>query len=156
MSDSLGSHGLQYARLPCPSLSAGICSNSRPLGQWCYPTILSSVAPFFYLQFFPASGSFPMNWLFISDGQSIGESWKWKDSGRQIPESQQELPRLKEPIFWSHLFRHHYSDNNQMRPSSRIFSKLTHTHKPSGSAIPKKPLVAVESPKGLPWGCHKY
>ena len=46
MSDSLQSHGLQHARLPCPSLSPGACSNSRPLSQSCHPTISSSVAPF--------------------------------------------------------------------------------------------------------------
>ena len=31
MSNSLQPHGLQYARLPCPSLSPRICSNSHPL-----------------------------------------------------------------------------------------------------------------------------
>ena len=40
MSDSLPPHGLQHARLPCPSLSPGVCSNSCPLSQWCHPTIL--------------------------------------------------------------------------------------------------------------------
>ena len=59
-------HELQHARLPCPSLSPGVCSNSCPLSQWCYLTILSSVALFsFCLESFPASGSFPMNWLWI-------------------------------------------------------------------------------------------
>ena len=53
-------------RLPCPSLSPGACSNSCPLSQWCYPTILFSVIPFSScLQSFPASGSFPMSWLCI-------------------------------------------------------------------------------------------
>ena len=28
------------------SLSPRVCSNSRPLSQWCHPTISSSVAPF--------------------------------------------------------------------------------------------------------------
>ena len=38
-------------------------------------TISSSVAAFFsYPQSFPASGSFPMSWLFALDGQSIGAS----------------------------------------------------------------------------------
>ena len=41
VSDSLWLHGLQHARLPCPSLPPGICSNSCPLNQWCYPTISS-------------------------------------------------------------------------------------------------------------------
>ena len=31
MSDSLQPHGLQYSRLPCPSLSPRVCSNSYPL-----------------------------------------------------------------------------------------------------------------------------
>ena len=59
VSDSLRPHGLQHARLPCPSPSPGACSNSCPLSQWCHPTISSSVIPFSScLQSFPASGSF--------------------------------------------------------------------------------------------------
>ena len=70
---TLQPHGLQHARLPCPSPSPGACSNSCPLSQWCHPTISSSVVPFSScLQSFPASGSFPMSWLFASGGQSIG------------------------------------------------------------------------------------
>ena len=34
-SDSLWPHGVQHARLLCPSLSSGVCSNSCPLSQWC-------------------------------------------------------------------------------------------------------------------------
>ena len=53
-------HGLQHARLPCPSPTPGACSNLRPSSQWCHPTISSSVVPFSScLQSFPASG-FPM------------------------------------------------------------------------------------------------
>ena len=36
MSDPLWPHGLQLTRLPCPSLSPRVCSNSCPLSQWCY------------------------------------------------------------------------------------------------------------------------
>ena len=46
VSDSLWPHGLQHARFPRPSLSPGVCSNSRSLGWWCHPTISSSVIPF--------------------------------------------------------------------------------------------------------------
>ena len=75
MSDSLRPHGLQQARLPCPSLSPRACSNSCPLSQWCHPTISSSVVPFSScLQSFPTSGSFPMSQLFASGGQSIRAS----------------------------------------------------------------------------------
>ena len=73
MSNSLWSHGLQHPRLPCPSPSPRVCSNSCPLSQWCYPTISSSVVPFSScLQSFPASGSCLMSQLFTSCGQNIG------------------------------------------------------------------------------------
>ena len=62
----------QHARLPCPSPTPGACSNPCPLSQWCHPTISSSVIPFSCLQSFPASGSFPMSWLFASGDQHIG------------------------------------------------------------------------------------
>ena len=72
MSNSLPPHGLQHARLLCLPLSPRVGSNSCPLCWWCYLTI-SSVALFtFCLQSFPASESFPMNWLFKSGSQSIG------------------------------------------------------------------------------------
>ena len=68
-------HGLWHARLPCPSLSPGVCLNSHPLSQWCHPTISSSVVPgSSCLQSFPASGSFLMSQLFASSGQSTGAS----------------------------------------------------------------------------------
>ena len=71
---SLQPHELQHTRLPCPSLSLGVCSDSSPLNQWCYLTISSSAAFSFHLQFFPASGSFPLNLFFASGGQIIGGS----------------------------------------------------------------------------------
>ena len=68
-------NGLQHSRLPSPSLSPGVCSDSCPLSQWCYLTISSSDALFsFYLQSLPASQSFAMICLFTSGGQSIGAS----------------------------------------------------------------------------------
>ena len=75
VSDSLGLHGLQHTRLPCPLLSPRVCSNLRPLNWCCHPTISSTVIPFSSCpQSFPASESFPVSWLFASGGQSIGAS----------------------------------------------------------------------------------
>ena len=75
MSDSLWPHGLQHNRLPCPSPSLEVCSNSCPLSPGCYLTISSSANPFsFCLQSLPKSGSFPMSRLFATDGQNIGIS----------------------------------------------------------------------------------
>ena len=61
-------------QVSCLSLSPGVCSESCPLSQWCHPTISSFIAPFSCPQSFPASGSFPVSWLFPSGGQSIGAS----------------------------------------------------------------------------------
>ena len=75
MSGSLRPHGLQQPRLPCPSLSPRVCSNSCTLNQWCYPTISYSAALFsLCFQSFPASGSFPISQLLASGSQSIEAS----------------------------------------------------------------------------------
>ena len=66
---------LQHTRPPCPSLSPGVCPGSCPLIWWHYPTVSSSATLFsFCLQSFPASGSFPMNWLLGSGAQNIRAS----------------------------------------------------------------------------------
>ena len=55
MSDSLGPHRLQHSRLPCPSPSPRVYSNSCPSSRWCHPTISSSVCPLLLLpSFFPS------------------------------------------------------------------------------------------------------
>ena len=75
ISDSLWPHEPKHARPPCPSPTPGIHPNPCPLCQWCHPTISSSVIPFSSCpQSFPASGSFQMNQLSASGGQSIGVS----------------------------------------------------------------------------------
>ena len=72
---TLWPHGLQFARLPCPSPAPAACSNSCPSSWWCHSTISSSIIPFSScLQSFPASGSFPVSQFFASCGQSIGAS----------------------------------------------------------------------------------
>ena len=109
MSDS-ATHGLQYASLPCPSLSPRVCSNSCPLSWWYYPTVSSSVVPFSScLQSFPASGSFPMKRLGLEEevksflyqkGMDIGFTpwktipllWVWTPWTFPIPKHMGFLP----------------------------------------------------------------
>ena len=75
MSNSLKPRGLQYTRLPCPSLCTRVSSDSCPLSLWCCLTIPSSATLFsFCLQSCPESGSSPVSCCFISGGQSIGAS----------------------------------------------------------------------------------
>ena len=83
ISDSLWPHGLQHARLLCPSPSPRVWSNSCSLSRWCHPTILSSVVPFSScLQSFPASGSFQMSQFLASvvivlEFQLQHQSFQW-------------------------------------------------------------------------------
>ena len=73
--DSLWLHGVQHARLPCPSTNPRPYSNSCSLSQWWHPTNSSSVVPFSSrLQSFPVSGSFQISQLFALGGPSIGVS----------------------------------------------------------------------------------
>ena len=75
VSDSLQPHELHHSRPPCPSLTPGVHSDSRPLHQWCHPAISSSVVPFSSCpQSLPASESFPMSQLFAWGGQSTEAS----------------------------------------------------------------------------------
>ena len=74
MSDYLGPQGLQHAKVPCPSPTPRVCSNSCPSSRWCHPTISSSVPFSSCLQSFPASGSFQMSQFFTSGDQNIGAS----------------------------------------------------------------------------------
>ena len=68
VSDSLQPHGLQHIRLPYPLLTSRVCSNSCPLSQWGYPTILSSIViPFSScFQYLPTWPYFPVSQFFAS------------------------------------------------------------------------------------------
>ena len=75
VSDSLWPHERQHTRLPCPSPTPGVHSDSCPSSQWCHPDISSLVVPFSSCpQSLPASESFPMNQLFAWGRQSTGVS----------------------------------------------------------------------------------
>ena len=61
-------------RLPCPSRTPRVYSNSCPLSQWCHTTISAFVVLFSHFQCFLESGSFLIGQFFTSGGQSIGVS----------------------------------------------------------------------------------
>ena len=112
VSDSLQPRGLQHIRLPCPSPTPGIYSNSCPLHWWCHPTISPSIVlSSSHLQAFPASGSFPMSQLFPSGGQSIGVS----ASASVLPMNIQDWF----PLGWTGLI------SLQPKGLSRVFSNCT-------------------------------
>ena len=112
VSDSLWLHGLQHVRLPCPLPAPGACSNSCPSSWWCHPAISSSAVPFSScLQYFPASGSFPMSQFFASGGQRIGAS----ASASVLPVNIQDWF----PLGWTSWI------SLQSKGLSRIFSNTT-------------------------------
>ena len=69
VSDSLQPHGLQHARLPCPSPTPRVCLNSCPLSWWCHPIISS-----FDTLFSSCPQSFLGSGFFF---QWIGSSIRW-------------------------------------------------------------------------------
>ena len=118
MSSSLQPCELHYSRLPCPSLSPVVHSNSCPLSHWCHPTISSSVIPFSScLQSFPASESFQMSQLFTSGGQSIRVS----TSTSVLPMNTKDWS----PLGWTSWI------SWQSKGLSRIFSNTIHSSKAS-------------------------
>ena len=122
VSNSLRPHRLQHARLPCPSPTPRVYSNSCPLSQWYHPVISSSVDPFSCLQVFPASGSFPRSQFFAPGGQSIGIS----ASTSVLPMNTQDWF----PLGWTGWI------SLQSKGLSRVFSNITvHKHQFFGTQL---------------------
>ena len=122
VSSSFRPHGQQHTRLPCPSPTPGVYSNSCPLSWWCRPTISSSAIPFsFYLQSFPTSGSFPVSQFFTLGGQSIGVS----ASASVLQMNIQDWS----PLGWTGWI------SLQSRGLSRVFSNTTVWKQQSFSAL---------------------
>ena len=112
VSDSLGLHGPEHARLSCPSTIPGVHPNPCPLNRWCHPAISFSVIPFSSCpQSFPGSGSFPMSQLFASGGQRIGVS----ASTSVLPMNIQDWS----PLGWTSWI------SLQSKGLSRVFSNTT-------------------------------
>ena len=140
MSDSCNPHGLQQARLPCPSTTPGVYSDSCPLSRWWHRTISPSVVPFSsWLQSFPASGSFQISQLFTSGGQSIGVS----ASTSVLPMNIQDWS----PLEWTgcnllavqgtlkSLLQHHSSKASILWCSVFFIVQLSHPYMTTGKTI---------------------
>ena len=139
MSDSLRPHGLQHARLPCPSPTPRVYSNSCPSSWWCHPTISSSVVPFSScLQSFPASGSFPMSqvlcirwpkyWSFSSASVLPMNIQDW------FPLGLAGLISLKSKCLKSPL-QHHSSRASILRCSGFLTVQLSYPYMTTGNTI---------------------
>ena len=102
VSDSLRPHRLQHARPPCPSPFSKVCPSSCPLHRWCHPAISSSDTLFSFCPLsFPATGTCPISWLFISGKQNTGAS----TSASVLPTSIQGWSPLRLTDLISLLFK---------------------------------------------------
>ena len=139
VSDSLRPHGLQHARLPCPSPTPGIYSKSCPLHWWCHPTISSSVVPFSsHLQSLPASRSFPMSQFFASGSQRIGV---WASASVFSTNIQDWFPLgltgwiSLQSKGLSSLLQHHISKASILWHSAFLMVQLSHPYMTTGKII---------------------
>ena len=131
ISDSLWPHGLQHARLPCPSPVPGAYSNSCPPSWWCHSTILSSVDPFSTcLQSCPASGSFQTkDWSFSF---SISPSNEYSGP---ISFRMNWLDLLTVQGTLKSLLQHHSSKASILRCSPFFMVQLSHPYMTTGKTI---------------------
>ena len=135
MSNSSQPNGLQHARLPCPSPTSRVYSNSCPLSRWCHPNVSSSAIPFSSLQSFPASGSCQMSQFFPSGGQNIGVS----ASASVLPMNIQDWF----PSGWTGwisleskgLLQHHSSKTSIVQHSASFIVQISDPYMTTGKTI---------------------
>ena len=140
VSDSLQLHGQQYARLPCPSLSPRVCSNSCPLSQWCHPTISSSVTPLLLLP-----SVFPSIRIF-SNGSTLHIRWpKYWSFSFSIRLSDVCSGLISFRIDWfdllavqgtlKSLLQHHSLKASVLQTSAFLMVQLSHLYMTTGKTI---------------------
>ena len=137
VSNSLWPHGLQHTRLPSPSPTPGVYSNSCTLNQWCCPTISTSVVPSSScLQSFPASGSFPMIQLFASGGQSFSFSISPSNEYSGLISFRMDwLDLIAAQGTLKSFLQHHISKASIVRHSAFFIVQLSHPYMTTGKTI---------------------
>ena len=85
MSHSLQPRGLQHARLPCPTLSTGTCSNSCSLSGWCHPSTSSSAALFSSC---PHLSQHQGLFQWVGSSHQVVKYWRWSFSFSISPSSE--------------------------------------------------------------------
>ena len=140
VSNSLQSHGLQSARLPCPWPTPAAYSNSCPLSWWRHPTISSSVVPFS-----SPSSMFPSIRVF-SNESALHIRWQkhWSFSFNICP-SNQYLGLISFRMDWfdllgvqgtlKSLLQHHSSKASIHWCSAFFIVQLSHSYMTTGKTI---------------------
>ena len=138
LSDTLPSHGLQHARLSCPSLSPGVCLNSCPLSRWCHLTIPSSCHPLLLLpSIFPSIRVFsnesalhirwPKYWSFsISPSNEYSQLISFRIDCFEV---------LAVHGMLKSLLQHHSSKASILQHSALFMVQLSHPYKATRETI---------------------
>ena len=139
VSDSLRPYESQHARPPCPSLTPGDHSNSRPSSQWCHPAISSSVVPFSSCpQSLPAS--------VFSNESTLRVRWpKYGSFSFSIIPSKEILGLISFRMDWldllavqgtlKSLLQHHNSKASILWRSTFFTVQLSHPYMTTGKPI---------------------
>ena len=138
MSDSLRPHGLQHARIPCPSPTARAYSNSCPSSWWWHPTISSSDIPSPPASIFPSIGVFsdesvllirwPKYWSFsfsISPSNEYSGLISFRIDWLDLPAVQGTLKSL---------LQHHSSKASILQCSAFFIVQLSHPYMTTGKS----------------------
>ena len=124
--------GLQHAKLPCPSLSHGVCSNSCPLSWWQHSTISSSIASF------PPALNLSLHWIFSKESALHFRWWKYWNFSFSISPSNESSQFISFRIFWfdilavqgtlKSLLQHHNLKVSVLRCSAFCMVQLSHDY----------------------------
>ena len=140
VSDSLRPHGLRQASPPCPPPTPRAYLNSSPSGQWCHPTVSSSVVPFSsHLQ------SFPSIKIFSSESVLCIRWPKYWSFSFNINPSNEYSGLISFRIVWldllavqgtlKSLLQHHSSKASILQRSAFFMVQLTHPCMTTGKTI---------------------
>ena len=128
VSHSLQTHGLQHARIPCPSPTPGACSNSCSSSWWCHPTTSPSVIslPSIFPRVFANELVLHIRWpKYWSFSFSISPSNEY--SGL-ISFRMDWLDVLAVQWTLKSLLQHHSSKASILRRSAYFIVQLSHPH----------------------------
>ena len=136
MSDSFQHHGLQHARLPCPSLSPQVCSNSC---QWWACSNSNSVMPSNHLIFCHCLLLLPSSFLRVFSNELALHIWwpKYWSFSFSISPSNQYSKLISLGIDWFNLCSPR--DCQESSPTSQFkstnSSALSHLYGPTLTSI---------------------
>ena len=137
MSDSLQPNGLQHTRLPCPSPTAGSCSNSCSLSWWCHLILCGPLL-------LPPS-IFPSIRVFSNESVLLIRWQNYWSFSFNISPSSEYLGLVLFRIDWldllkvqgtpKSLLQHHSSKASILRRSVFFMVQLSHPYKTTGKTI---------------------